>query len=326
MLPPFVLDLLRRQQGLIAQHQILAAEPDPTARRAIYRDPLLTRETPRVLRHLAAPWTRERDLFVGVLDAGPGAILWGKSAAADWGISRFRSLPPHVGTLRNRIKRSPVAQLHRVRHLRPDECVTHNDLPIARPETVILWLAGMRTHRLGHEHAIKRTEVDLDQAWRQRLIDGRYIHDLADRSGGKGRSGIVVLRAVLESRPVDYKPAGSRLEERFEEIAGPHVAGALERQVTVDAETAIRTVDFTVRQQPKIFEINGEAFHTSIVDRAADNLRYERLIELGYSVMVLWEYDIWHDTGRVRRAASAFVRNADPVPTLHRPTNAPWEW
>ena len=41
------------------------------------------------------------------------------------------------------------------------------------------------------------------------------------RSGGRGRSGIVVLRTVLETRPVDYQPAGSRLEERFEEIVAP---------------------------------------------------------------------------------------------------------
>lgn len=326
VIPPTVLANIRRQCGLIAHHQIRKLVPDPVARRAIYRNPDLEAATCRVLRHVAVPWSREQDILVGVLDAGPGAILWGKSGAAHWGVGRFRSLPPHVAVPRRRVKGPRAAQIHQVRHLAADEQVTHLDIPTARPETVILWLAGMWTHRLGHELALERAKIDLDQAWRQRLIDGHFIHDLADRSGGKGRSGIVVLRALLENRPPDYQPAGSRLEERFEDVVGPSVAGLLARQVTVDAETAVRTVDFRVCDQPKIFEINGEAFHTSISDREADDERYRRLLDLGYSVMVLWEHDIWHDRRTVQRAAGAFVRTRDAAPTLHRPTKAPWEW
>ena len=326
MLPPFLLDLLRSQHGLAAHHQIRADEPNPTARRAIHRHPDLQPASPRVLRHRAVAPCREQDILLGVLDAGPDALLWGKPGATLWGFGRFRLLPPHAAVPRRTLPRNPIAQLHRVRHLGDDERAVHLDIPTARPETIILWLLGMWTHRFGHETAVARGAVDLDQAWRQRLIDGEFIHALADRSGGRGRSGIVVLRSLLQKRPPDYQPAGSRLEERFEEGIGERVAARLDRQVTVDVEQAIRTVDFRARNLPHIVEINGEAFHTSLTDRAHDAARYRRLLELGYSVMVLWEYDVWHDIGAVRRAVSAYLRTPDAVPTLHRPTKAPWEW
>ncbi|MGK2929239.1 MAG: hypothetical protein ACSLFO_06635 [Acidimicrobiales bacterium] len=199
-------------------------------------------------------------------------------------------------------------------------------MPISRPEATVLWLAGMLTHRFGHEVAFPRTEVVLDHAWRQRLIHGQYIHDLADRCGGRGRSGIVVLRQALETRPPDYQPAGSRLEERFESNLTSRVRDDLERQVTVDVEPVIRTVDYRARNWPLIVEINGETFHTSLTDRSADSERYEHFLSNGFSVAVFWEYDIWHDSSTVRWALDRIHRHPDAVPTLHRPTKAPWEW
>lgn len=325
MLPEEVLQLFRLQRGLAARHQILDAVTDPRDRRRIYRHPELTDASSRVLRHLAVPWSIEQELMLGVLDAGRGARLWSKSAASHWGFTRFRRLPAHVATVRRSSRGTEVAQLHQVRSLDCRDVVFHDDIPLARPEVVILWLCGMWTHRLGHDLALERAEVAVDQAWRQRLIDGEFIHELADRSGGRGRSGIVVLRELLEKRPPDYQPAGSRLEERFEEVVPWTVRRELRRQVTVDVEQAIRTVDFRLDAWPLIAEINGEAFHTSLTDRAADDRRYDRLLELGFSVVVWWEYDVWHDPAIIATVMLDLLRNPDQQPTLHRPTRAPWE-
>lgn len=262
--------------------------------------------------------------MAGVLDCGRGAALWGKPAASHWGFSRFRRLPAHAATPRRRTRGSTLAQVHQVRHLDARDLTTHLDIPIARPEVVVLWLAGMWTHRLGHDLALLRTAVVLDQAWRQGLIDGDFVHDLAARSGGFGRSGIVVFRQALDTRPPGYKPAGSRLEERFEEVVSWNVRSQLERQVTVDVEPTIRTVDFRLQRWPLVVEINGEAFHTSLTDRAADEERYARMLELGFSVVVFWEHDIWNDVALVRDTMSRLLACPDEVPTLHRPSPAPW--
>ncbi len=325
MLPDFVLDLLRRQHGALGDHQLLELEPNKTARRRIHRHPEIERVSPRVVRHRVVPPSTEQQLMTAVLDAGPGGALWAGPGASHWGFSRYRRLPAHVAIRRCTVDGPRLAQLHLVRDLDPIDITTHFDIPISRPESTVLWLAGKYTHRYGHEIALDRTAKVLDQAWRQRLINGHAIHTLAERSGGRGRSGIVVLRSLLEKRPPDYQPAGSALEDHFEEIVTTTVREHLTRQVTVDAEPVTRIVDYRLQTWPLIVEINGEAFHSSLSDRAHDDERYERLLELEFSVVVLWEYDIWHDKHTVRQAMDHLFRNPDAEPTLHRPTPAPWE-
>lgn len=326
MLTDAVLRLLRVQRGQIARHQVREVEPDPRRRRSIYHDPMLEPVTTRVFHHRAVPWSLEQEVMLGVLDAGPQARLWGKPAACHWGFSRFPRLPSHVGVPRRRVAEDHRAQVHRIRAYNEGDLTSHDDIPIARPERVVLWLAGMWTHRFDQDIASDRTEVALDHAWRQRLIDGAFIHELAERSGGSGRSGIVAFRRTLETRPPSYQPAGSRLEERFEATVPWVVRKELDRQVTVDVEEAIRTVDFRLRCWPLIVEINGEAFHTSLTDRAADAERYRRLLDLGFSVVVFWEFDVWHDADAIREVMLHLGRNRDRRPTVHRPTKAPWEW
>lgn len=326
MLPDELLHLFRLQRGLAARYQIRDLLPNEADRRAIYRHPDLEQPSIRVLRHRATMWTPEQDLMLGVLDAGRDAQLWGKTGACHLGFGRFRRFPPHVVMQRQRLRGERLAEVHQVRHLDPRDRFVHDDIPVARPEAVILWLAGMWTHRIGHERAIRRTATTLDQAWRQRLINGPFLHELAARSGGRGRSGIVVLREVLRQRPPDYRPAGSALEERFEELVPFVVRRHLRRQVVADVEESVKTVDFRLDCWPLVVEINGEVFHSSLTDREADARRYERLLQLGLSVVIFWEYDIWHDADTVRDTMVRLARHPDRVPTLHRPTKAPWQW
>lgn len=325
MLSVPVLNLLRRQRGVLGDHQLQQIEPLKPVRRRIHRHPEIERVSPRVLRHRVVPPSVEQLLMAAVLDAGRGGALWAESAASHWGFSRYPRLPAHVAVSRRTVDGTHLGHLHVVRSLDPRDVTTHLDIPVSRPERTVLWLARKYTCRYGHEIAVERTARVVDQAWRQRLIDGTAIHALAERAGGKGNAGIVVLRAVLEQRPPDYQPAGSALEERFEAIVSADVRAALDRQVTVDAEVVVRTVDFRLRTWPLIVEINGEAFHSSFTDRAGDAERYERLLSMGWSVAVFWEYDVWHDRHVVRAAMDRLASNPDPRPTLHRPTRAPWE-
>lgn len=325
MLPAAVLDLLRHQSGVIARYQVQDLEPDRERRRTIYADPQLERLTRRVLRHRAVAPDRTQAVLAAVLDAGRGARVWGKSGATWFGFGRDRLLPAHVAVGRVRRYADSIGQLHVITNLDERDVTHHLDVPVARPELIVLWLAGAWTHRYGHEIAFERTEKVLDQAWRQRLIAGTYIHELAARSGGRGRSGIVVFRQALEKRPPDYQPAGSALEERFEQVVPPLVRRRLRRQVTVDVEPVIRTVDYRIDGLPLIVEINGEAWHSSLTDRRADEERYARLLALGFSVVVFWEHDIWHDAATVCDAMLRLTARADSEPTLHRPTPAPWD-
>lgn len=327
MLPEPVVNLLRVQRGLIATWQ-LRTLPAAERRRILEREPELEHVTPRVLRHRVVDRSREQHLMAAVLDTGDDAGLWGKSAAALWGFGRFRSARPHVGTPRTAVRGERLGQVHLLRHLGPAAMTTHLDIPVGRPEETVLWLAGMWTHRWGpngFDIAVMRTAATLDHAWRSRLIDGDRIHALCERSGGRGRSGIVVFREVLRTRPPDYKPSGSALEDRFESTLPPDVRDNLERQVAVGGgEALIGVVDYRHRRRPLILEINGEAVHSPITARTADAERYAKLVEAGFEVMVVWEYDVFHQPHRIV-AAMREVEASPFEPRVIRPTRAPWE-
>lgn len=327
MLPEPVVHLLRTQRGLIATRQ-LACLHRSERRRILEREPELERLTPRVLRHQIADRSREQHLTAAVLDAGADAGLWGKSAAALWGFGRFRSATPHVGIPRTVVRGERLGQVHVLRHVGVEAMTTHLGIGVGRPEETVLWLAGMWTHRWGpngFDRAVARTAATLDHAWRSRLIDGHRIHALCERSGGRGRSGIAVFREVLRTRPPDYKPAGSVLEERFESTLPAGLRDRLERQVAVGGDDArIGVVDYRHRRRPLIVEINGEAVHSPITARNTDTERYDQLVEAGFEVMVVWEYDVFHQPHRIVDALRT-VEAGPFEPRVIRPTRAPWE-
>lgn len=327
MLPPAVTELLGNQYELIAHHQLRRLVPDPLERSELRirlgLEPLTTRVLSRPV-HESGPGRR---LLTEVLDAGPGAVLWGKTAATWWGFGRFRLSPIHVGRPRSNSRPPQRAQLHNVRHLDPRDVTEHQGIPIIRPERTIAWLAAMWTHQWSGRPDIAADKLarSLDHAWREELIDGRYLHELAERSGGRGRSGIVALRTALETRPPGYLPTGSGAESRFEEILPWTALTQLRRQVAVYDHSPIGVVDYEAVPWPLVVEINGEQWHSTWTDRQHDEARYARLLDKGYSVLVLWQYDVWHDVDLVRDTVRTLLATRDLTPTLHRPTPAPWD-
>lgn len=326
MLPTDLTDLLGRQYRLLAHHQLRELVADPLERAELRRRLDLRPLTTRVLGQAVHEPGPGRRLMMEVLDAGPRAVLWGKTAATWWGFGRFRLTPIHVARHRCSSRPPQRSQLHNVRHLDPRDLTEHQGVPTARPERVVAWLAAMWTHRWSFrpDVAVDKVAKTLDHAWREGLIDGAYVHELAARSGGKGRSGIVALREALETRPPDYLPPGSGAEARFEELLSDRALRHLRRQVSVHDHSPIGVVDYEVDRWPLVIEINGEQWHTSTVDRRADEERYARLLGLGYSVLVLWQYDVWHDADLVRDVVTRLLEHPDAHPTVHRPTPAPW--
>ncbi|HEU5082269.1 MAG TPA: hypothetical protein VFU14_02935 [Acidimicrobiales bacterium] len=327
MLPTALTHLLGRQYRAVSRAQLRQLVPDPLERDELRRVLDLRPLTSRVLAQPVHEPGPGRRLITEVLDAGPGGRLWSKTAATWWGFGRHRLTPVHVARPRSSSRPPAGAQLHEIRDLDPRDLTEHLGIPIARPELVIRWLAGALAHAWSHrpDVGLVKLEKTLDHAWREQLIDGRYLHELAERSGGKGRSGIVLLRQALEERPPDYLPAGSGAEERFESLLPADVRARLRRQVSVYDHAPIGVLDYEALAWPLAVEINGEQWHTSFADRMADLARYERLLGLGYSVLVLWQYDVWHDAAAVRTAVERLLACPDPRPAVHRPTPAPWD-
>lgn len=325
MLPGSVVHLLERQYSLVATHQ-LRAECTPAERRRCRRDPYLEALGLRVLRHRAAPPQLGQQLLAPVLDAGPDAVLWGYAATQWWGFGRFRSFPVDVARRPCNAGRDFLGRLHQTTTLHPElDRTVHRGIPVARPERLILWLAREFTSRYGHEVGALRLERTLDHAWRARLLSPTRIHRLAEERSGKGNAGIVVLRRLLEKRPVDYRPTDSNLEARWEEVIGA-MAAQFRRQVVVGDEEPIGRFDAVHVSRPLVVEVHSEAFHAMPTDIERDEERIAGLLAAGYSVVVYWEFDIWHDAPAVRSSLRGILARPDGPPTVHRPTPAPYAY
>jgi very-short-patch-repair endonuclease len=322
VLPGSVLDLFANQYSLVGRHQ-LRERCTPTERRRLVRHPDIDLVGPRVLRHRAGVPDLGQQLLLPVLDAGRDALLWGRAATHWWGFGRFRAFPVHVAKPKDGTRGPHFGIVHTTRVLDPELDVTsHRGISIVRPERLLLWLARADTERYGHEIGALRLERTLDHAWREGLVDGHRIHELAGRCSGKGNSGIVILRQLLEKRPPDYRPTDSNLEKRWEEVVGS-MATSFRRQVVLGDDAPIGRFDQVHVDRPLVVEIHSEKFHTMPSDVADDERRADALVAAGFCVVVYWEYDIWHDAGTVQHSLRDVLRRPHAAGVI-RPTPAPY--
>jgi very-short-patch-repair endonuclease len=323
VLPGRVLDLFTDQYSLLGRHQLRDA-CSPAERRRTVRHADVELIGPRVLRHRAGTPDLGQQLLLPVLDAGRGALLWGRAATHWWGFGRFRAFPVHVAKPKDGTRGPHLGVVHTTRVLDTElDVTTHRGIPIVRPERLVLWLARADTERHGHEIGALRLERALDHAWREGLIDGHRIHDLAARCSGKGNSGIVILRQLLDARPPDFRPTDSNLERRWEEVVGP-VAASFRRQVVLGDDAPIGRFDQVHVDRPLVVEIHSEKFHTMPSDVADDARRASQLVDAGFAVVIYWEYDIWHDAATVRRSLQQILARPHE-PGVFRPTPAPYD-
>jgi len=157
----------------------------------------------------------------------------------------------------------------------------------------------------------------VDTAWAMRLVSGSTLHAMFRDLAQRGRSGIGVMRQVLEGRGVDYVPPASGLESRFMQILQRAGHTPLRRQVdTGDDRSWIGRVDFRDPELPLVVEVQSERFHTSMTDRQLDAERIDRLDAAGFVVLEILEVEIWHhprvvlDKVSAARALARLRRNA----------------
>jgi len=145
-----------------------------------------------------------------------------------------------------------------------------------------------------------------DKAWARRLVSGRSLHEMCDELSEHGRDGMAVMRQVLEARPIGYVPPESNLEARMEEIMRDHDLPRMRRQVDLGGREWLGRVDFLAVDGPLIVFVDGEHWHSSVLDRAADARQQAELELAGFVVVRISEYEVWHDVP----AAVARIRAA----------------
>ena len=246
---------------------------------------LATRRLQRLWRGVYAFGHRELRpegrLIAAVLACGPGAVLSHRSAAADWELLPAAAAPLDVtvATKAGRRRRRGI-RIHCVRSLDPQDVTTKDGIPITTPAKTLVDLNAVVPDRL--------VERAYEQAQVRRLVPPGAIEDALERSTGRKTRALRRLIAI-ERRITTI--TRSELEERF--LALVRRGGLPEPQV--NARLAGYEVDFLWRDQRRVIEVDGFAYHSTREATSRDRRKDDDLEAAGYRVTRFTADQILHD-------------------------------
>jgi very-short-patch-repair endonuclease len=205
--------------------------------------------------------TWEGRLIAAVFTCGPGAVLSHRSAADRWELlnSARAAIDVTVPVSGGRAQRTGI-KVHRCRRLDPQEVTELNGILVTTPARTLVDLCSVVPPRLV-ERAYEQAEI-------RRLISVDAVVDAIERANGRRTS---VLRRLVAAERRTATATRSELEERF--LALVRRAGLPEP--AVNARLHGYEVDFLWREQRRVVEVDGHAFHSTrqatTRDRRKDN-------------------------------------------------------
>jgi len=295
-----ILEVAAAQYGVFTRAQAAAHGVTRSALRNRLATGSWERVSSTVFRVAGTPPSPEQQAMTAALDVA-GGVVSHESSAAIWQLPGFRLTPIHVvRELTPTQTPSALSTVHSSTHLPPGHRCVQYGIPVTTPARTLFDLAS-RVHPLGLPRLV-------DAAWSMRLVTGRALHAALEDHAERGRPGIQLMREILTDRPADHRPPDSNLEARFQEIAHSIGLTSLRRQVDLGGDVWVGRVDFVDDRQPLVVEVDSERFHGSLSDQQADEARRQALIDAGFVVLRIAEFDIWHRPAVVRDQLRAAFR------------------
>jgi very-short-patch-repair endonuclease len=303
-------ELAEQQHGVVERRQALAWGVSPSAWRRWTKSDRWEVLGSRVIRRVGAPKTGEQAVMAAVLQAGPGAVASRATALALFGVPGWDLEPPHVVVPRRAVRPITGAVVHTTTMIDDRHVTTVAGIPSATPIRALFDVAG-RVHP-------KKLERALDNAWARRLVTYALLHRTLDELAERGRPGIAVLRELAEARPADYRPPESTTEGRVNELLDAAGMPTLRRQVNAgDQRNWIGRIDLRDPELPLLVEVQSELFHGSKLDRERDEARRALLTAAGWTVLEVWETEVW------RRSSTLVTTIAEARRRLRRQLRPP---
>lgn len=245
--------------------------------------------------------TPHRRVLACVLETGFDAVASHTTAAWVWGIGGYSPSPVHVVVSRqSRHHQHLDWNVHQFTGLPRHHRRILDGVAVTSPALTMLHLAQVVS--------LQRLAIAVDRAWSLRLISGKDLVKIDNELAIQGRNGIRNLRAVSAERGPGWVPPESGLETRFMQLMGGRFG--FKRQVALEGESWSARVDFLHEPTRVVIEIQSERYHTALTDRRADAIRRRRLEEEGYTVVEVWDSDLFTNPGAVIEQVRAAIDSA----------------
>lgn len=274
--------MAERQYAVVATWQLRPTGVDRATQRRRILAGRWEQAAPRVIRMAGSPRSQEQLVMTAVLDAGRTAVA--SHFAAGW----LWELPGCHATADVLQARHSYAGkgTHRPRLLLPHHRVEVRGIACTSLPRTIFDLAGVLP--LGRMARLVDTVVTRSPAMLPAL------HQMLDEVARSGRGGIADMRLLLDERPVGAIVPASGLERQFEQICRHAGLIGFERQVDVGGHSWIGRVDYHHRDLALVVEVDSDAHHTSLTDRANDMARDDAMLRAGWRKVVrISEHHIW---------------------------------
>ena len=275
-----------------------------------------------VFRLAGAPDTWESRLWAASLEAGPGAAVSHRSAAALLGIPGFEPGPVHVLRKGGRHHAITLGTVHESFWLPPGHIRVVRGLRTTSLARTLVDLAA-------DEHP-KRVERAVDNSLSRLGLTMPALADVVSVMARRGRAGSPLMRRIVKERGPGYRPTESGLEDLFLDVLRRYGVPPPERQVNVGSEERfIGRVDYRYPGSPTVIEVNGRPYHESLLDLEADAVRTSELAVTGRPVVVVTRRqldetpaDVARRVRAVHRQAAAALADPDAQAGVRAPASA----
>ena len=295
------LDLLAsRQYGLLERSQVLALIPSEAFIDNQLRQRRWRRRFPDVYVIVGAPWSHEQDILAALLAAGSAAVASHRSALWLWGLGPRKPEVVEITVPRTQSIHLPGVIVRRsldvhlashslVRGLRVTNALrTLVDAGAALPREVV--------------------ESRARDAVGRKLVTWPALAAEVERLAERGRSGVGVMRAILDSFNVTNQFTPSELEVRARKLFSQIGLPTPQCEVVWGKEGEWR-LDFVWPDLQLCIEVDGWSVHASEAARRRDHRKQNRVTIDGNWVLRYDWFDIVKDRRRTaNEVAEAFAR------------------
>lgn len=282
-------DLCAAQYGAVGRVQLRDAGVSRHAIQHRIATGMLEARGKRALALSGSPALAARDAMVAVLNAPKGAMLSHRSAAAWWGLPGFDL----NGRIEVTVPRRGAPRITETAHWHYQHPIPENTrrmlkgVPVTSPTLTLL--------HLGAVCRPARVRRAVNNALARRMVTVPQLRAIRVELRGSGRNGVGVLASILGEISDDYVPTDSGVELRLSDIARNYGI-ELERQVWVgNDEEPIGRIDFRLPNQPSgLIELLSFTYHAMFLDRIDDEDRFRRLDKARFSLLQIWDVDVWN--------------------------------